>query len=82
VKYYVHPNYNGKSSYFDVAIFETEAVKISTSVSPVCLPDEVSDDVNKFDNDQAELLGWGKSTSYGEVSNKLKRVSVKVYSQR
>ncbi len=65
-----------------MAIFETKQVNISRAISPVCLPEAVSYDIDKFDNDQAELLGWGKSTTNGELSNKLKRVNVKVFSQR
>ena len=35
---FIHPNYNGISSYFDIAIVETANVTLSYFVSPICLP--------------------------------------------
>jgi hypothetical protein len=34
----VHPNYNGISAYFDIAVVKTENVTFSYFVRPVCLP--------------------------------------------
>ena len=82
VNSFVHYKYNGKSSYFDVAVLETEEIEISSKINPVCLPESISYDANEYKNDQAELLGWGSETKNGKPSNTLKRVNVKVFSQR
>jgi hypothetical protein len=33
-----HPQYNGITAYFDIAVIETDDVTFSKGVSPVCLP--------------------------------------------
>jgi hypothetical protein len=38
---FIHPNYNGNSSYFDIAIVETANVMFSYFISPICLPRSV-----------------------------------------
>ncbi len=82
VNSHVHPKYNGKSSYFDIAVLETEEIEISNKINPVCLPESISYDINEYKNDQAQLLGWGSEIKNGKPSNTLKRVNVKVLSQR
>ena len=81
IKKFVHPNYDGIKSYFDVAILETEEITFSRAISPVCLPNTISNDIHAYDNDQAELIGWGSSTTTGIASSRLQRVVVKVYKQ-
>jgi hypothetical protein len=78
----VHPKYDGVSAYYDVAILTTKEMTFTRAISPICLPEDVSYDVNKYDNDLAELIGWGSSVADGSVSNLLKRANVKVFSQR
>jgi hypothetical protein len=34
----IHPNYNGISAYFDIAVVKTTNVTFSYFVRPVCLP--------------------------------------------
>jgi hypothetical protein len=41
-----------------------------------------SEDLTKYDNDFVELIGWGAKDILGAISAKLKRVSIKIYSQR
>ena len=38
---FIHPNYNGNSAYFDIAIVETANVTFSYFISPICLPRSV-----------------------------------------
>jgi hypothetical protein len=38
----LHPNYDLKTAYFDIAVVETEAVAFTNYVSPVCLPGSVT----------------------------------------
>jgi hypothetical protein len=38
VRVSLHPNYNGRTSYFDVAIVETQSIIFSKLISPICLP--------------------------------------------
>ena len=79
---FVHKNYDTVRSYYDVAIFETETVQFSKLVGPICLPGIASDDIHKYDNDQVELTGWGKKNLLSDVSDKLKRVSLKIFPAR
>ncbi len=34
----VHPNYDGITAYFDIAVVETNIVTFSNYIHPVCLP--------------------------------------------
>jgi hypothetical protein len=79
---FVHPKYDYKSSYFDIAVLETKNIQISRRINPVCLPERISYDVDKYNNNQAQLVGWGSQAKNGNTSKFLKRVSVKVFSQR
>ncbi len=79
---FVHPNYDRVRSYYDVAIFETELIEFSQLIGPICLPGIASNDIHKYDNDQVELTGWGKKNLHSDVSEKLKRVSLKIFPLR
>ena len=78
----IHPNFNREAAYYDVAIFEIEPISFSEAISPVCLPSAPSEDTKRYDNDFVELTGWGQKNILGNVSPKLKRVSVKIFPQR
>ena len=77
-----HPKYNGEDVYYDVAILETEPISFSIAISPVCLPSEPSEDKRRYDNDFVELTGWGAKHVFGNPSRRLKRVSMKIFSQK
>jgi len=79
---FLHPNYNNETAYYDVAVLVTEKVTFSRSISPVCLPESPSDDIDKYKNYQVELTGWGQSHLHGRTSDRLKRVSLKIYPLR
>jgi len=52
-------------------------------VKPVCLPNEPSDDPDKYEDHLVYLVGWGSTTVYhGKVSAVPLTVAIKVYSQR
>ena len=34
----IHPNYDRETLYFDLSVWETEEIELSTEISPVCLP--------------------------------------------
>jgi len=78
----VHPDYDGKSAYFDVAILETKPLTFSKAILPVCLPETSSDDIHKYDDRSVELIGWGSTESRGSSSNSLKRVRISVFPNR
>jgi secreted trypsin-like serine protease len=75
----VHPLYNYKTAYFDIAVITTESIKFTVNIQPICLPDNSSKDVHKYDRDQVDLLGWGASSRLGKTSNTLKRVSQLIF---
>ena len=78
----IHPNFNREAAYYDIAIFEIEPISFSDAIRPVCLPSAPSEDIKRYDNDFVELTGWGRKNIFGKISQKLKRVSVKIFSQR
>jgi hypothetical protein len=52
-------------------------------IRPVCLPEEPSNDADKYKNDLAHVIGWGSSAdANAKPSEELKREDIKVYSQR
>ena len=79
---FIHPNYNGVASYYDVAILETATVTFSTAISPVCLPEISSEDIHKYDNYHVQLTGWGQKDLHTAVSKQLKRVALKIHTSR
>ena len=82
LKITIHPNFNREAAYYDIAIFEIEPISFSDAIRPVCLPSAPSEDIKRYDNDFVELTGWGRKNIFGKISQKLKRVSVKIFSQR
>jgi hypothetical protein len=38
----LHPDYDLKTAYFDIAVVETENVTFTNYISPVCLPGSVT----------------------------------------
>ena len=55
---------------------------IEQEVRPICLPDKPSSNVFEYDNDLAQLIGWGQASLNGKTPNSLKRVAIQIYSQR
>jgi hypothetical protein len=52
-------------------------------VKPICLPQEASNDSDKYDGELVHLIGWGSSSDiHGKASTLLKRADIKVFSQR
>jgi hypothetical protein len=35
---FIHPDYNGDTVYYDVAVLETKPLNFSGAIQPVCLP--------------------------------------------
>jgi hypothetical protein len=60
----------------------TEKVTFSRSISPVCLPEFPSDEIDKYKNYQVDLTGWGQNHLHGRISDRLKRVSLKIFPLR
>ena len=77
-KYFIHHLFKEKEAYFDIAILETAPIEKSDAVSPICLPSSQ----NNYDNNAAQLIGWGSKFATGSPSNKLQRVSLTVFPQR
>ena len=56
-KHIIHHNYDGTTAYFDVAIIQTEAIKLSSTVQPICLPANFSVNGDLYERDFVELVG-------------------------
>ncbi len=75
----IHPLYNYKSSYFDVAIITSDKINFTIGIQPICLPESSSTDVHKYDQYSVLLLGWGASNLNGNASKTLKKVSQTIF---
>jgi secreted trypsin-like serine protease len=78
----IHPLYNYKNAYFDIAIITTDHINFTVNIQPICLPEYSSTDVHKYDRDQVDLLGWGASSYNGIVTDTLRRVSQTVFPKK
>ena len=74
-----HPNYSGKSSYFDVAVIETDPVEISDIIRTICLPPNSG---TKREHDKVDVLGWGARQLYGKTSNVLNLAVQVIYPEK
>ena len=56
-KTFAHPNYDNRSSYFDVGIIKTENIMFNENIRPICLPEiaETYYDIHK--GKATQLLG-------------------------
>ena len=82
IKYTQHPDFDEEAAYFDIAVVETKKVNFSKYIRPICLPDSHSEDGDKYKNNHVELTGWGQDNLHGQISEKLKRVSLQVFPTR
>jgi len=46
------------------------------------LPETSNENILKYENYYADLIGWGQEDLHGDTSNSLKRVSLKIYPLR
>jgi hypothetical protein len=49
--------YDGSAAYFDAAIIQTAVVEFALNIQPICLPEEASTDVDKFEDKGMQLVG-------------------------
>ena len=54
---YVHPNYYGNSSYFDIGIIKTQNVTFNEVVRPICLPQRAEPKADIHRGKAAQLIG-------------------------
>ena len=56
----LHPDYVSGQAYFDAAVLSfDEPVNYSPEIQPLCLPDEATDEQDKFVDRAVSLAGWG-----------------------
>lgn len=67
----IHPRYNGRENYNDIAILVLDReVPIANDISPICLPEAERSRIRNLTNRTAYVLGWGH-TSYGGVDSQV-----------
>ena len=54
---YVHPSYDGSSSYFDIGIIKTQNVTFNEVVRPICLPQRAEPNTDIHRGKAAQLIG-------------------------
>ena len=77
-----HPQFDGITAHFDVAVLTTEKIEFSSSIFPVCLPTTKFTYVSEYDERSAQLIGWGSKVTTGQNSARLKRVGLTVFPNR
>jgi len=57
----IHPQYEYPMAYFDMAIIEMEGkdLEFTMNIYPVCLPQEIPDDLDKWDGRLIDIAGFG-----------------------
>ena len=78
---YKHPKYIG-NAYYDIAVLQIAPVEFNANLRPICLRNSSDFDVNEYNNDAANLIGWGSGEYLGTTSLKLKRAILKIYKYR
>ncbi len=70
----VHPSYVGRSRrlgspYYDVAVLTIDRVNVTNGgyVRPICLPDEASDNIDKYEGDQVDVAGFSCCCHYIQI---------------
>ncbi len=52
-------------------------------VKPICIPQDPSNDPDKYDGDSVYVIGWGSSTDiHANYSTQLRRADIRLFSQR
>ena len=79
---FIHPKYESPKAYFDVGLVEIAPVQYSPAITPICLPSEPNEDVNRFKQVGANVAGWGVFNLSGVASPNLKTAILNIYSNR
>ena len=79
-----HPLYNATNFYFDVALLKLkeELVDFTTRMSPICLPQIATSNVNSRVDSSATLTGWGSSDNSGQIMSVLQQTQLTIFSQK
>ncbi len=78
---FTHPKYNG-SAYYDIAVLQIAPVTFNVHLRPICLPNSSNFNANAYDNDAADLIGWGSQEFLGKTSTTLRRAILKIHKYR
>jgi len=65
----IHPQYEYPKAYFDMAILEMEGPELewTMNIYPVCLPQEIPDDLDKWDGRLIDIAGFGSEQGKTEL---------------
>lgn len=75
----VHENYSQSPVINDIALIKLQhAAKISPFVRPICLPLQPEFRKISFDNQNAIVAGWGRTSLHGPFSSNLKDLDVPI----
>ena len=61
-KFEVHDKYDSdtRAAYYDIAIVEvTKKIRFKDNIWPICIPERVDTNQNKFKNQPVEVIGYG-----------------------
>ncbi|XP_065204403.1 serine protease snake-like [Planococcus citri] len=74
VKVHNHPQYNSKSLYYDISLFQLNTtVELGPYVRPACLYTASTDSLIKF---RASITGWGRTGAAERSSNSLQKATI------
>ena len=86
-KYYQHPGYDALYHYYDVAVAVMD-IKVpydesNPAITPICLPEEPSANVDNRAGQSVTLTGYGSTGDYDNdsINSKLRFASLTIHSQ-
>ena len=73
----MHPKYSYREAYQDIAVVKLkENANLTVWVHPICVPEESTDDPNKWERETVDVIGYAYSGF--TVNNNLKETEMKV----
>ena len=73
----MHPKYSYRQAYQDIAVVKLkENANLTVWVHPICVPEEPTDDPNKWERETVDVIGYAYSGF--TVNNNLKETEMKV----
>ena len=78
----LHPKYKG-TSYFDIALVKLkEDLDFNDAISPICIPDLPTLDVNHRVHHATTLTGWGATEKHGQTSPILRKGQLTIFATK
>jgi len=78
---FIHPMYN-MTAYFDIAVLKVAPIQFLPHLRPICLPDQSNFELEKYENFDTTLIGWGNNYAHETDNLHLKTAFLTVKNYR